>query len=517
MTSASTDELEEEERDLEALRARGPSTRHRRAVAAALGVIALAGALAFGWRRAQKPYDPLDSAEGQLLGLTLPKALVSEGRERKVLIAELGTPRAETALGAEASAAVRELLRAADVVEAARGDKTAEVDGFVRAATALDEALRKKKIPIFVDGDVLVTQERHRPLLMSYYIEREVTFEVESARVPAIHLWRLDRLRLKLPFLGFTRPRTPYALVVLDAVETDLVTIIGPSLKGGEPFELVDDRGAADQEPWMKPIEKRAGELLRLELQTEAKRPEFLRLADLLAERRALVRKWVALLPGLGLVLRVPERYLPEANYEEDLAHRVPRRELDEWERIHGELRSRAMLDAFLGLRRRFTGSVERHEVQHRIDYTAGLVPVPAVLAELLGVKNPLGAVFGSLPARARDELSAHLAQMADGGTPLLDILLLSRSLFRERFDAYSYAAWATLLGVGRELGKDVDAQIGTATVRSEQFGRALSLIVESPPHEIAAAARRFRQRSFGDELPRVRVASVVEGRAWRH
>src|SRR4029079_12351591 len=126
---------------------------------------------------------------------------------------------------------------------------------FIRASGALDEALRQTGHPGFIDADVLVSGGTAEHLLMTYYIERESSFQVDDKYVAAIHLWRLDRLRVRLPFLGYTRPRTPRAMVVLDTVETDLVTGIGPALAPGEPFALFPERERARGIDWIEKLE----------------------------------------------------------------------------------------------------------------------------------------------------------------------------------------------------------------------------------------------------------------------
>ncbi len=494
-------------------------------VVAVLGVVTISALGAMWWRRAHRAFDPLATPVGELLGQKLTDYVVARGTEKRAHRDALRSERARSVLGPEVTQALDALLERAESLEQmdesesdrARGPEAGpppSVDAFLLAAGGLEDALRASNLSVFVDVDFLRGRERVQPLLLSYYVEREASYDAGGKLVRTLHMWRMDRLRVSLPYLGYTRPRTSSALVLLDTIETDLVTGIVPALRPGERFELVGDadtrRGA-----WVEALEKKAGDRARAELGAEADDPRFSRLAELLARRRSLVRKWAATLPQLGLVLHVPQRYVPEARYEEELSHRVPRRDLDEWKELHEELMKPSMLDAFVALRRRVVGSVERHEIQHRLDYGAGLLAVPPDICALLGIDNPLGVSAASVGGRARDELSAYLAQIASGATPIRDLLLLSRSLFGERSDAYSYAAWAAFLGIGREL--DIDTSlIARGRVHAEQFGRVLDALIERTPVEIRAAAARYRRAAYGADLPEVRLLNATDHATWR-
>jgi hypothetical protein len=179
---------------------------------------------------------------------------------------------------------------------------------------------------------------------------------------------------------------------------------------------------------------------------------------------------------------------------------------------------------AFDRVRDRYVASVERHEVQHRIDYRRGLIPVPAILAERLDVENPLDAAQTSLAGRARDELSAYLAAIAQApDSPLLDLVLLSRFLFDEDNlgGPYCYAALAAYEGIAGELGiepgvcegeSEGDTAIDRARV-AELFRR----VTARPPAELRAAAARFYSRCFGQPVPEVHRSEQIVRAPWRH
>ena len=82
-------------------------------------------------------------------------------------------------------------------------------------------------------------------MLTTYYVEREALVVSGDRSVRAIHLWRLDDLNLREGYLGYTRPSTPAALVLLDQIESDLVRYVLPALPPGEQMLLVDERTEA--------------------------------------------------------------------------------------------------------------------------------------------------------------------------------------------------------------------------------------------------------------------------------
>ena len=238
----------------------------------------------------------------------------------------------------------------------------------------------------------------------------------------------------------------------------------------------------------------------------------------LLARRRALTRRWQRTLAELGSELRVPERLLPEVKYSRELAHRVPRAELYEWDAIHRELRRPDRLAAFLRLRELYTLNVQRHEVEHRLDYARGLVPVPERLAAALGLDNPLDAPEGGLAARARQELRAYLAEIvAAPHSPLLGLVLLGRHLFAEgsRGGAYWYAARVLFVALAEELGVAAAAGPGER-VRPEDCARVFLAVLARDDATLRGALERVQARTFGEPVPAVTVTADVRNRPWR-
>jgi len=404
------------------------------------------------------------------------------------------------------------LLKSAERVSRAADDQSA-VDAFVRGVQDFDDFLQRRDLPFFVDATVV---GRTHPVLMSSYIEREVELDGGGRRVRALHLWRLDTLRVQMPVLGYTRPRTPVALVLLDQIETDLVRWVLPALPAGETMDVVDEETEFKGEAWVKDAAASAASILRRHYGTLD--PKMARVGALLARRRALVRKWRASLSGQGLALVIPDRLVPEQDYAKELEIRITRENLREWDALHDELLSADLLAAFARFRDAYTLTIERHEVQHRLDYQKGFSPLPEVLARLQGVDNRLDLPEGSTAASARAELSSYLAQLAEGGAPLLDLVLMSRLALNRLslMSPHSYAAVGALLSVGREFGIDPEAYLSRG-IRRRDVAELLTRIGARSAPEISQAATKAYVQCFGEPLVRVTRRGVREREHWRH
>jgi len=289
-----------------------------------------------------------------------------------------------------------------------------------------------------------------------------------------------------------------------------------PALPAREAMEVVDEETEFKGETWVKDVEVGAANILRRHY--GALDPKMARVGELLARRRALVRKWRASLSGQGLVLVIPDRLVPEQDYAQELEIRITRENLREWDALHEELLSSDLLAAFARFRDAYTLSIERHEVQHRLDYSRGFSPLPAVLASLLNVEDRLDLPEASPAANARAELSSYLAQLAQGGAPLLDLVLISRlALSRLTLgEAHSYAAVGALLSVGREFGIDPDAYLARG-IRRRDVAELMTRIGDRSPTEISHAATKAYVQCFGAPLEKVARRGIREREHWRH
>jgi hypothetical protein len=505
----------------------GPARRGPWFTLGAVAALALLVAGGVGVRRALRPFDPRQTDPGRVLGESLGRfvtktsygesgAAVAETRE-----AVTGAV-AERALGSDTTSALGELLDAAGWVAAAqdpRGGAPAS-ERFFNGANALTAVLRKRNLPYFVDADIISGRDRPLPLLMSFYIERESEFEAGGVAVRAIDLWRLDTLAVRYGALGYTRPRTPAALVLLDQVESDLVRSVLPALAPGEPSELVDDETREQNLPWVSAIERVAGEAVRKHYAALGADPHVLEVGKLLAKRRALVRRWRLTMAEGGTLLHVPERLIPEADYGKDLHLRVANEELYDWDELHDDLLSKQNYAAFLRLRDPYVLGIERHEVEHRLDFARGFRPVPASLCRILGLENPLDAPAGSLQERVSSEFSAYSAQLAEGAdSPVLELVVLSSLLLNAHTSGgvYWYAALGLLEAVATELGIDPESVVGHGRLDRERIAALVTQVIMHPAADLRSAAARAYEKAYGEPVPHVVKRSVREHAAWRH
>lgn len=475
-----------------------------------------------------RPFDPSKTPAGRVLSRTLGDFVVAVDRvpPREAKLARLrdgaSDEGAQRALGKGTAEAMGHLLDAARALaEARRADIKPRTDAFFAATTTVDRSLDAAGLPYFVDADLLPRRGAPAPLLFSFYVQRDKRVVAAGQHIRVVYLWRLDTLNVRQNYLGYTRARTPAALVLYDQLENELVRLALPAIPPGEPAELFDENTRLTHPERVKSIEARAGAVIRRHYASmpASLRADAQRVGTLLAKRRMLVEKWQVTLRGQGLALHLPDRLIPRAKYSKDLELRIPRDQLREWDEIHEALLEPGTLHAFERLRDRYAASVERHEVQHRIDYARGLVPVPPLLVSMLHVDNPLDAKPGSLAARARDELSAYLAELAGKqDSPLLALVLLSRFVLDRDLSSgpYFYAALAVFEGIGQQLGLDVDSILGRGADR-QRFAKLLLSVVRSNPSRIRRAAARSWDHQFGAQLPTVQSQSEKRNQPWRH
>lgn len=489
----------------------------------ALAVLGTAVALV---GRALRPFDPRLTDAGQILGNDLATFVVktSRGATGSALAesrARLTGQIAERALGIDTVIALEGLLDAAGWVAQGQDltESSPEVERLHNDGNRLAATLNKQHSPYFVDVDTLRTAERVAPLLMSFYVERESEYRAGSQRVRALALWRLDTLAVRFGALGYTRPRTPAALVLLDQIESDLVRSVLPALAPGEPAQLVDDETREQGLPWVKAIEREAGAAVRRHYAALGGDPHVIEVGTLLAKRRALIRRWRTTLDNGTRQLRVPERLIPESDYSSDLHLHVPNSDLYDWDDLHQDLLSKANQAAFLRLRDPYVLGIERHEVEHRLDFARGFRPVPSLLCRIMGLENPLDAPVGSMQERVSAEFSAYLAQLADTpDSPVLELIVLSTHLLDAHSGGvYWYAALGVLEAVASELGLDPDRIVGQGRLDRERIATLLTQMITRTPSELRTAASHAYEKAYGEPVPHATKTATRDNKPWRH
>ena len=535
--------------------------------ASALLVLALGGALfaaAFASYRALYPrrYDAADRAAppprgafagggkpaivspavAQALGEDLPEYLIAVdqwGRARREGVlasrlvrleadaeaarAKILAPPVRAALGEGASRRLEQLLdavRATGRADAAPGDGSradrahAANEPMMEATGAFDDELAAAGLGYFVDGDVITDlRTGHRLVIIyAFTVESVSLFIGAGATIRALDLRRLDHLNWTQSLLGFTRPHLREALVLLDQVDEQLVTYVLPGLGKGARIELFDPDDASVTPRERDAVEIRAGELVRAEYGgapgLDEGRAE--RLGRLLTRRRELFESFEKRVSARGLTLRTPRLLRLDKDYDAALAGAVPQGELDELRRLDDEVGERGFLDTYARLRDVLVDSVERHEVQHRIDYgRRDPLPTPAPLLALVG---PAGeGESHRFAAQTRDELSAYLGELSrDERTTKVNLTMISRFLFKKQMQgmAESYSAVVIFEGLAGELG--IANGVGLVTRGNIQRSQAAEIylaLTALPPEALRAAAGRLWAKLFEGPLPELRPA----------
>jgi hypothetical protein len=450
--------------------------------------------------------QPGDAALARSLGTDLPAFLSALDRRSEARRAGESAAEAETemkeaegralgadvrgALGAQGAEALGALVGAARA--ASEGKAVKGLGGFGEAAAALDDALAARGLGYFVDGDVITQGEGGRPLVLvySYRVARVSLFTAGATTVRALHLRRLDRLNWSPTLLGFTRPTLRAAAVLLDQLEEQVVTVIAPGLAVEASLALFDPAAPPAERAV---VEARAGAILR---EDYGALPGFDRIAaaklgKLLGKRRALFARWTEAAEARGLGFRVPTTLrLPEgfAHAAEALASRDDREELA---LVQAALDDQTRLDAFAALRGALASSVERHEVQHRLDAAAPL----------------------SMPAALEARVGAPGRDGAGGRTPRVSLTLLSRFLFDRRLHgtAESYAALTALEGLGAALGAAPRTLVKDHAVDRAAVGALWMELSAQAPDRLREAAAGLWSKLFGGPLPEVRRVDAPE------
>jgi hypothetical protein len=486
-------------------------------------------------------------AVAQALGEDLPEFLIavdqwSRARREGVVMSKLAgleadvdaararilAPPVRAALGEGASTRLEQLLDAARDTGRSDIPPRAPRDGspsdrarslnepMMEATGAFDDELAAAGLGYFVDGDVITDlRTGHRLVIIyAFTVESVSLFTSAGATIRALDLRRLDHLNWSQSLLGFTRPHLREALVLLDQVDEQLVTYVLPGLGKGARIELFDPDDASVAPALRDAVEGRAGELVRAEYGgapgLDAERAE--RLGRLLTRRRELFEGFQKRVSSRGLTLVTPSKLRLDKDYDAALAGAVPESDLDELRRLDDEVGEKDFLDTYARLRDVLVDSVERHEAQHRIDYSRqDPLPMPAPLEALVG---PAGeGESHRFAAQTRAELSAYLGELSrDERTTRVNLTMISRFLFKKQMQgmAESYSAVVIFEGMADELG--IPRGSGLVTRGNIQRPRAAEIylaLTALPPEALRAAAGRLWAKLFEGPLPELRPAVV--------
>jgi len=442
-----------------------------------------------------------------------PDAYDAAEAEMNAARAQLGGPELRAALGARAVELLEQVLTRAHAAAAAASDPEIEraTDHLLDAVGSFNDALAAGGHGFFIDGDVIMGDNNRRIVLIySFTVAHVRLYRSDGRTIRALQLRRLDHLNWSHRLLGFTSPHLREALVLLDQVDELLVSYVLPALAPDATVELLDRDSVDPEASWQREVSARAGEVIRAEYATAGgvEAEASARLGRLLDARRRLLDAWTDALDRRGISLRTP-RTLRIRDLEQltrSLDGVVSDAQLAELAAIEADLDDPAHDAVFAAALDVLVATVERHEVQHRID--AALPSPRPIPAELEGYVGPAKDRHGKprkLVELARDELSAYSSAMArDARTTGVHLTLISRFLFdRDRWgSAESYAALVIFDGLARELGVEVDGPlVEHGAVARERIARIYLAATAAPPEQVRAAARRLWERLFAAPL----------------
>jgi hypothetical protein len=472
------------------------------------------------WQRGGRP-PPGDSATRALFEEQLPAYVVAldrwaiaRGTEREAAAhAALSAEHARTAehatraLGADTTSFLLAVLDQAEQVVAEPSFDPA-ADSHLRSVDALVSALAERGLGYYVDAEIIteVDDGRHHVYLSTFTVEAVRFYGTGSSRVRALRLSRLDRLSFARGVLGFTRESISDALVLLERIEAFLIDAVLPSLGPDAAMPLVDEGTRSTGQPWIAEIERAAAEDARTEARTLAGEAT-LELGALFGRRQALFRTWSERLASDGWTVRAPRTFDLDLARCAGLEGRVPRAEWRQMRDTQSELESEDVRVAYRALEEALVLSIERHEVQHRLDYGASrLTRMPPALERLTGPLEVAGR-RNRRASRALAELSAYTSELARGQSLVrTNLALLCQHLFDVRGwgSAESNAALVIVEGLARHLGEPVPTLLVDRAIDRETLARLLLALRRHSADELSRAAAALWAELFGEPLPAI-------------
>jgi hypothetical protein len=435
--------------------------------------------------------------------------------ERASLEQEVEAARARAA-GADVTAALgegaaRALTALMDAAAAAAGAKTGAADDALAEATGvLDDTLAAAGAGYFVDGDVIESDGRRLVLAYAFAVERVSLFAAGSEAVRALHVRRIDRLNWSHTLLGFSRPHLRSAVVLLDQLEEQALDLTGPALAAGAPLRLFDDDPDGVPADVRAAVEARAGEIARASFGALPGLEGASGLGEVLRRRREVLQALEKRAESRGATLVVPGKLRLPEGFAAQLEGFATKEELAALAKADKALERADMERTFGALRDAVAASVERHEVQHRLDARKPLA-MPKALADLVGPAEKDGHERRHA-ATARAELSAYLAELArDAQTGAVGLGSVARFLFQRRSHGTPecYAAVVILEGLADTLGLPKgDPLVARGAVDRRAAGRLYLALAAQPPERVREAAKRLWEQLFAAPLADLRTLS---------
>ncbi len=407
------------------------------------------------------------------------------------------------------------------LVDALEGAVTADdrgiddaADELSRAAAAVNQALFTAGLGYALDSDVMTHRGGDTTVLLFCFAVRHVTlYRSGETVIPVLHLERRDGLNWRYRLLGFAAAGRDEAVILRAQLDGRLIGRILPQLADDPPafFELGERDTAA---AWYRPVAARVAEIIKDEYGS----PESARLGALLAARAGLFAAVNRRLRRRGITLREPESLALADPIRKELGENMP---AADWKRLTAMQADIAGAEAgFRAARAHLVASIERHEVQHRLDRVGaadaasgvGLI-MPKALRVYVGPLRDDADTLRPNAARALAELSAYLAELArDPATPRSNLSMLAEFLLVPDHwgTAECYAALVIFAELARELGPENAELVAGERLDRDQVARVFLQLTSASPDQLRGAAGRLWERLF--ERPLADLARVSGG-----
>ncbi len=427
----------------------------------------------------------------------------------------------ERALGAEITSYLRAVVAQSE--EQVR-TRLLAAQSHLAAVEAFNASLRRAGIGYYVDAEVYGQHGATNAIrfsLASFEVLEVTPYEAlgdteageESETVRALVIRRVDPHGQPLGLLGFTRPYITDALVLEERIEEFLVDPVLPSAAPNARLSLFDED--TREAPYAVAVETVAAEDVRNELARLALGVNELRaLAEPLQTRLELVRGWKTTLARTGTTIVLPGAYDMDVSRYAGLRGQVLNGEWAAFERAQDALDQDAVRATYATLARAYRRSIEQHEVQHRLDFIRGPLPMPEALVTLTGprMRGQAGDQQENKRAiTAVRELSAYLSELARSRTlTKLNLVHLVRFALHptQHGSPEMAAALVIFQALAKELGSEPSAFVVAHQIDREAVAAAFMAIRENEAEEIRAAANRVYASLFSRELRPLRLVA---------
>ncbi|MFO0748588.1 MAG: hypothetical protein U1F43_23430 [Myxococcota bacterium] len=420
------------------------------------------------------------------------------------------TPALATFFGGEATEALGEVL---DQVERTALGRHWESDeaGLAEDVRVLNRSLAEAGRAYFFDSyAALYPDGRPETALFLFRVAARREWRVQGGGadaevIPALHLRRLDRLNIVQLLLGYTSKRMDVAALLLDQLEKEMVTRVGPALAPDRdmPLERMDEDAAAD---WVPLVRAAAGARIRQAFEAEfaGDLGGMRELGVLLARRAGMVEDWQKALDAQGLRLTAFDHYAFDDGDLDSIESHLGRRARAMAEELQAALDAEPVKRRFAAALARHARPVEQHEVQHRLDYRLGDAFVaPDAVLELLDIPRSSELARHDDVLRMTYELSAYTSEIArDPAWAAIDLTLLAEHLFEGTGGAEGHSAILVLDGLREVLGLPGLRLADTPPVSAASAATAYLALMKVPSDNLARAAGELWTRWFKRELP---------------